>query len=150
MADYIKLHMPIFGIEMFHKLYLSRSLSTMGTMITSGVQVLDCLAIVKDVAGNYYYEQLWQEVHTKVQNGSQLSFGAAHPVNLHSQVSGPDDHVRRENRRATQRPRPHFSSYMEEDLRTAIKTATQFIEPVMIGMMGFMIGGVAMAMLMLS
>ena len=48
-ADYSKLRLPIFG-GMFHKLYLSRSLSTMGTMITSGVQVLDCLAIVKDVA----------------------------------------------------------------------------------------------------
>jgi type II secretory pathway component PulF len=37
---------------------------------------------------------------------------------------------------------------MEEDLRTSIKTATQFIEPVMIGLMGVMIGGVAIAMLM--
>jgi type IV pilus assembly protein PilC len=41
-----------------------------------------------------------------------------------------------------------ISSYMEEDLRTAIKTSTQFIEPVMIGMMGLLIGGVAIAMLM--
>jgi type II secretory pathway component PulF len=41
-----------------------------------------------------------------------------------------------------------ISAYMEEDLRTAIKTATQFIEPVMIGLMGLLIGGVAIAMLM--
>jgi type IV pilus assembly protein PilC len=41
-----------------------------------------------------------------------------------------------------------ISAYMEEDLRTAIKTSTQFIEPVMIGLMGIMIGGVAIAMLM--
>src|SRR5271170_2828807 len=45
-ADYLKLHIPIFG-PMFHKLYLSRSLSTMGTMISSGVQMLDSLGIVK-------------------------------------------------------------------------------------------------------
>ena len=41
-----------------------------------------------------------------------------------------------------------ISTYMEEDLKTAIKTATQFIEPVMIGVMGILIGGVAIAMLM--
>jgi type II secretory pathway component PulF len=54
---------------MFHKLYLSRSLSTMGTMISSGVQMLDCLGIVKDVAGNTLYQAMWEEVRNKVQNG---------------------------------------------------------------------------------
>ena len=66
-SDWVKLHVPIFG-PMFHKLYLSRALSTMGTMISSGVQMLDCLAIVKEVAGNHYYQLLWEEVRNKVQN----------------------------------------------------------------------------------
>ena len=144
-ADFIKLRLPIFG-PMFHKLYLSRSLSTMGTMISSGVQVLDCLAIVKDVAGNHYYELLWQQVHQKVQNGAQLS----EPLLKSTLVPKSVAQMILSGEKTGELPNVlnRISAYMEEDLRTAIKTATQFIEPVMIGIMGLLIGGVAIAMLM--
>ncbi len=145
LADLIKLRMPIFG-GMFHKLYLSRSLSTMGTMISSGVQVLDCLTIVKDVAGNHYYEKLWEEVRIKVQNGSQLSEPLLKSTLMPKSVA----QMIHSGEKTGELPNVlnRISAYMEEDLRTAIKTATQFIEPVMIGLMGIMIGGVAIAMLM--
>jgi type IV pilus assembly protein PilC len=144
-ADYLKLRLPIFG-GMFHKLYLSRSLSTMGTMISSGVQVLDCLAIVKDVAGNHYYQLLWEEVRTKVQNGAQLSDPLLKSPLIPKSVS--QMIMSGEKTGELSNVLGRVSSYMEEDLRTAIKTSTQFIEPVMIGFMGLMIGGVAIAMLM--
>lgn len=144
-ADYIKLHLPVFG-SMYHKLYLSRSLSTMGTMITSGVQVLDCLAIVKDVAGNHYYQCLWDEVRNKVQNGAQLSEPLLKSPLIPKSVGQMIMSGEKTGELANVVTR--VAAYMEEDLRTAIKTATQFIEPVMIGVMGAMIGGVAIAMLM--
>jgi type IV pilus assembly protein PilC len=144
-ADYLKLRVPIFG-TMFHKLYLSRSLSTMGTMISSGVQVLDCLAIVKDVAGNYYYQLMWEEVRGKVQNGSQLS----EPLLKSTLVPKSVAQMIASGEKTGELPNVlnRIAAYMDEDLRTAIKTATQFIEPVMIGLMGALIGGVAIAMLM--
>jgi len=144
-ADFLKLRMPIFG-GMFHKLYLSRSLSTMGTMITSGVQVLDCLTIVKDVAGNHYYQLLWEEVRNKVQNGSQLSEPLLKSTLIPKSVG--QMIMSGEKTGELSNVLTRISAYMEEDLRTAIKTSTQFIEPVMIGLMGIMIGGVAIAMLM--
>jgi type IV pilus assembly protein PilC len=144
-GDFLKLRMPIFG-GMFHKLYLSRSLSTMGTMITSGVQVLDCLAIVKDVAGNHYYQLLWEEVRNKVQNGSQLSEPLLKSPLIPKSVG--QMIMSGEKTGELSNVLTRISVYMEEDLRTAIKTSTQFIEPVMIGLMGIMIGGVAIAMLM--
>ena len=131
---------------MFHKLYLSRSLSTMGTMINSGVQLLDCLAIVKDVAGNHYYELMWEEVRLKVQNGTQLSEPLLKSNLVPKSVAQMIMSGEKTGELASVLNR--LSSYLEEDLRTAIKTSTQFIEPVMIGLMGIMIGGVAIAMLM--
>jgi type IV pilus assembly protein PilC len=144
-ADFLKLRLPVFG-GMFHKLYLSRSLSTMGTMITSGVQVLDCLAIVKDVAGNHYYQLLWEEVRTKVQNGAQLSEPLLKSPLIPKSVAQMVMSGEKTGELANVLTR--VAAFMEEDLRTAIKTSTQFIEPVMIGVMGVMIGGVAIAMLM--
>jgi type IV pilus assembly protein PilC len=144
-ADYLKLNVPIFG-PMFHKLYLSRALSTMGTMITSGVQMLDCLTIVKEVAGNHYYQELWEDVRNKVQNGAQLSEPLLKSTLIPKSVS----QMIFSGEKTGELPNVlnRISSYMEEDLRTAIKTATQFIEPVMIAVMGVLIGGVAIAMLM--
>jgi type IV pilus assembly protein PilC len=143
--DFVKLRLPIFG-GMFHKLYLSRSLSTMGTMISSGVQVLDCLAIVKEVSGNHYYQLLWEEVHTRVQNGAQLSEPLLKSPLIPKSVA--QMIVSGEKTGEIAAVLTRISAFLEEDLRTAIKTATQFIEPVMIGLMGIMIGGVAIAMLM--
>jgi type IV pilus assembly protein PilC len=115
-------------------------------MITSGVQVLDCLAIVKDVAGNHYYELLWEEVRNKVQNGSQLSEPLLKSPLIPKSVG--QMIMSGEKTGELSNVLTRISAYMEEDLRTAIKTSTQFIEPVMIGLMGIMIGGVAIAMLM--
>jgi len=144
-ADYVKLHIPIFG-PMFHKLYLSRALSTMGTMISSGVQMLDSLAIVKEVAGNSYYREMWEDVRLRVQNGAQLS----EPLLKSTLVPKSVAQMISSGEKTGELPNVlnRISAYMEEDLRTAIKTSTQFIEPVMIGVMGILIGGVAIAMLM--
>ncbi len=143
--DWLKLHLPIFG-PMFHKVYLSRSLSTMGTMITAGVQLMDTLTIVRDVAGNSYYTAMWDEVRDRVQNGQQLS----EPLLKSTLIPKSVAQMIHSGEKTGELPNVlnRVSAYMEEDLRTAIKTATQFIEPVMIGMMGVLIGGVAIAMLM--
>ncbi len=144
-GDYAKLHVPIFG-PMFHKLYLSRALSTMGTMISSGVQMLDCLAIVKEVSENCYFQEMWEDVRNKVQNGAQLS----EPLLKSKLVPRSIAQMIHSGEKSGELPNVlnRISSYMDEDLKTAIKTATQFIEPVMIGVMGILIGGVAIAMLM--
>ena len=143
--DALKLKAPIFG-PMFHKLYLSRSLSTLGTMIQAGVQTLDALAVVRDVAGNVYYQELWEEVREKIQSGQQIS----DPLLRSKLVPRSIAQMIHSGEKTGELPNVlnRLSAFMEEDLRTAIKTTTQFIEPVMIGMMGVLIGGVAIAMLM--
>ncbi len=144
-ADFIKLHLPIFG-PMFHKLYLSRSLQTMGTMIQAGVQMLDCLQIVRDVAGNRFYGELWNEVREKVQSGQQLS----EPLLQSPLIPRSIAYMIHSGEKTGELPNvmTRVAAYLEEDLKTAIKTATQFIEPVMIALMGAIIGGVAIAMLL--
>ncbi len=143
--DWLKLNTPIFG-GMFHKLYLSRSLQTISTMLDSGVQVLDGLAIVKDVAGNSYYTELWDEVRNKIQTGSQFS----DPLLRSKLVPRSISQMIASGEKTGELPAVmgRISGFLEEDLRNAIKTATQFIEPVMIGLMGLIIGGVAIAMLL--
>lgn len=143
--DWLKLNVPIFG-GMFHKLYLSRSLQTLSTMLDSGVQVLDSLAIVRDVAGNSYYAELWDDIRKKIQTGQQFS----DPLLRSKLVPRSISQMIASGEKTGELPSvmARVSGFLEEDLRNAIKTATQFIEPVMIGIMGLIIGGVAIAMLL--
>lgn len=144
-VDWLKLRLPILG-PMFQKLYVSRSLQTISTMIAAGVQVMDCLNIVRDVSGNSYYADLWEEVRLKVQSGQQLS----EPLLKSPLIPRSVAHMIHSGEKTGELPAVmcRIAAYMEEDLATAIKTATQFIEPAMIGLMGLLIGSVAIAMLL--
>jgi type II secretory pathway component PulF len=89
---------------------------------------------------------MWDDVRNKVQNGAQLSDPLLKSTLMPKSIA----QMIMSGEKTGELPNvlTRISAYMEEDLRTNIKTATQFIEPVMIGIMGAMIGGVAIAMLM--
>lgn len=143
--DYAKLRIPIFS-GLFHKLYLSRSLHTIGTMIQSGVQVMDCLAVAREVVGNAAYAELWDTVRERIQQGQQLS----EPLLKSKLIPRSVSQMIHSAEKTGELPNvlARIAAYLEDDLRTNIKTTTQFIEPVMIGLMGVLIGGIAIAMLL--
>ena len=66
--DWIKINVPIIG-PMFRKVTISRSIRTLGTMVASGVSMLDAIRLSAEVAGNYYYEKLWLDVLEQVTGG---------------------------------------------------------------------------------
>ncbi len=57
---------------MFHKVAISRSIRTLGTMIGSSVSMLDAIRLSGEVTGNYFYEQLWLNVFEHVTSGKQI------------------------------------------------------------------------------
>jgi type IV pilus assembly protein PilC len=115
-------------------------------MVSSGVQISDALGIVKEVASNCQYAELWEDVHQKIQNGAQFS----EPLMKSKLIPRSVAQMIHSGEKTGELPAVlgRISKYLEEDLNTAIKTTMQFIEPVMIGMMGILIGSVAIAMLM--
>ena len=143
--DYLKLHTPIIG-PMFHKLALSRSLRTLGVMTGAGVPMNDALPVVREVAGNGYFGELWDDVRLKLQAGQQLS----DPLLRSRLIPRSVAQMILSGEKTGELPAviQRIAGFMEDDLRTAIRTATQFIEPLLIGTMGAIIGGIAIAMLL--
>lgn len=144
-ADWLRLHAPVVG-EMYRKACLARSLRAMGSMITAGVSVLEAVTITRDVAGNRIFGRIFDRAHGRLEQGEQLSAalqGAAliprpvwqmvHAGERSGQLGPVMDRV---------------ADICEGDLQNAIKTLTQFIEPVMIVIMGTIIGGIALAVLL--
>jgi type IV pilus assembly protein PilC len=144
-CDWLRLHAPIVR-RMYGQLYITRAARTMATLLASGVNLLDIIAICRGVTNNYYYDVLWSNMEQGVRDGLQISdavFACAFlPKNIASMISSGE----RSGRLAEVMER--IAAFSEEELDAAVKQVTSFIEPLMIVLMGVVVGGVAMALLL--
>ncbi|NUQ64999.1 MAG: type II secretion system F family protein [Pirellulales bacterium] len=143
--DWLKISFPIIG-PTFRKVTISRSIRTLGTMLSSGVPMLDALKLCGEVAGNYYYEKLWQEVRDQVTAGKRicevLEGNALFPRVLIQMIACGEETARLDY------VLERVSTYYDQEVETAIKTATSMIEPIMISAMGVVVGGIGLALLL--
>ena len=143
--DRFKLRMPLFR-RMFRALCISRGLHTMGELIGAGVPMLDTLAITAEVSGNAVYSRLWQNVEDAVRQGEKiadpLSRQAELPRNVVQMVAAGE-----ESGRLGEVLRD-VSTYYAKELRNTIKAVTAMIEPLMIVIMGLIVGFIAMSVIL--
>ncbi len=142
---WLMLHLPIIG-RMFHKTYLVRSLRTLGTLIKSGVSMLDAVSITREVAGNCYFQDMWDNVDDRVKQGEQLSAPLKDTLLVPQSVTQMIHSGERSGQLAAVLDR--ISNFLEADLEQAIKRVTQMIEPLMILIMGVIVGSIVIALLL--
>jgi type IV pilus assembly protein PilC len=144
-GHYIQLRLPILG-KIFRKLHLARGLRMVGTMSGAGISLVDCVNTARDLTSNSYYRDLWTRVSDQIQAGKQLSeplfqsplVPRSVTQMLHSGEKGGKLAFVMEQ----------VSTYAEAELKEQIANLTRYIEPAMICVMGFIIGGVALALLL--
>jgi type IV pilus assembly protein PilC len=140
--DWISLHVPVFG-PLFRKVALSRFARTFATLIKSGVPILGALEIVSDTAGNRIISDTVDGAKENVRQGHTL----AEPL-MESKVFPPM--VTRmvqigEKSGSLEQLLEKISDFYDDQVSAAVKTLTSMIEPIMIGIMGFMVGGIVLA-----
>lgn len=145
-GHWIQLHIPLLG-SMFRKVYLARGLRMLGTMGGAGVNLSDSVSMTRDMCGNSYYRDLWDVVSNQIQTGKQLSEPlfdypdlvprAVAQMLASGEKSGKLSSVMEQ-----------VAGYSEQEMKEKIAEMTRYIEPVMIIVMGAIIGGVAMALLL--
>lgn len=145
LLDGLRINAPIIG-PMFRKAYLARSLRTMSTMVTTGVSMLEGLGIAAQVAGNYYFARIWDDLAERVKEGctlsDQLSTSKLVPRTVSQMISAGE----KTGKLGTVMNR--VAGFCEDDLNVAVKTVTSMIEPMMIIVMGLLVGGIAIALLL--
>jgi type IV pilus assembly protein PilC len=143
--DWTKINLPILG-SMFRKVTISRSVRTLGTMISSGVPVLESLRLSAEVAGNYHYEKLWRDVQDEVTTGNQiwesLAKNPLFPRVLVQMISAGEQTGRLDDVLAK------VSNYYDQEVETSVKAVTSMVEPIMIAVMGVIIGTIALSLLL--
>lgn len=140
--DAIFLKMPIFG-PLFRKVALARFARTFATLLKSGVPILGCLEIVADTAGNKVVSEAVMGAKDFVREGHSLSEPlAASPVfppmvtRMISigEKSGALEHLLEK-----------IATFYDEQVSAQVKALTSLIEPLMIGVMGFLVGTIVLA-----
>jgi len=146
--DWIKVHTPIFG-TMFIDAVLTRSMRIMATMVNTGVSLLDALDVMKLSCENYYFRHLWAAADAKIRDGYQLS--EAIMLAPYSELIAPGIiQMLKAGEKSGQLGRvcDKVSIFYEKKLQSSIRTATALIEPLMITVMGGVIGTIAIALLL--
>ena len=131
---------------MFRALYVSRSLHTMGELLNAGVPMLDTLAITGDISGNLLYKKMWRNVYAAVKQGKKvqtmLAKSSLLPRSVVQMIGAGEESGR------LGETMEEISEYYKKVLRDAIKTVTSMIEPLMIVVMGAIVGFIAMAIIL--
>jgi type IV pilus assembly protein PilC len=144
-VDPLKLKMPVFG-GLFQKIALSRFTRNLGTMIHAGVPILQALDIVADTSGNVVVGRAVRDVQESVRQGESL----ARPLNNHAVF--PPMVVQMlavgEDTGALDEMLHKISEFYDQEVEATTEALTSLIEPIMIAVMGVVIGSMIIALYM--
>lgn len=142
-ADRIKLRLPILG-ELIRKSGLSRFARTLGTLITSGVPILQALLIVRDTAGNEVISRAMVAVHNSIREGESIAGPLGKnpvfpPMVVHMIAVG-------EETGALDSMLIKVSDVYDREVDTTVAALTSVLEPVLILGMGVVVGFIVVSM----
>ena len=142
-VDWVKYNMPLFG-PIIAKTAISRFSRTLGTLMASGVPVLNALAIVKETSGNDVVASAIQKVHDAVKEGEgiapPLSATKIFPEMVISMVE-----VGEETGKLPEMLDKIANTY-DEEVDNAVGALTSMIEPLMIVLLAVIVGSIVIAL----
>jgi type IV pilus assembly protein PilC len=146
--DGLKVRIPVVG-SMFVDMVVTRSMRIMATMVNTGVRLLDAIRVIQGSVDNYYFQQLWEEVHQRIQDGYQLSESIL--IAEGSDLIAPGIiQMLRAGEKSGQLGAvcDKVSVFYEKKLEASIHNVMTLIEPLMILVLGGIIGTIAIALLL--
>ncbi len=143
MTDKFTLYMPVFG-TIIHKSTISRFCRTLGTLISSGVPILESLSITREATGNDVIAKAIDEVHTSIREGESI----ARPL----QEAGVFDDMMvnmidiGEETGELDKMLVKIADNYDDDVDVAVESLSSIIEPVLIVGMGGAVGFIVIAL----
>jgi type IV pilus assembly protein PilC len=141
--DTIVLKLPVLGILM-RKIAVARFTRTLGTLISSGVPILEGLDITARTAGNAVVERALQKVRKSLEEGKSLT----EPLKESEVFPGMVTQMIAvgEQTGAMDAMLQKIADFYEEEVDAAVKDLLTALEPIMIVFLGVVVGGVVISM----
>ena len=142
-TDAIFLRLPIFG-PLLRKVAVARFSRTLGTMISSGVPILDALDICSKTAGNLVIENALVKTRAAISEGRTI----AEPLESSNVFPGMVVQMIAvgEATGAMDQMLAKIADFYDDEVDTAVEALTSLLEPLMMVFLGGTIGGILMAM----
>lgn len=141
--DRFKLRVPVFG-PLFQKTAIARFALTLGTLLKSGVPILQALEIVSETVNNKVVSKAVLDVQASVREGESM----AKPLSTHAVF--PPMVVQMiavgEETGAVDTMLEKVADFYEEEVAVAVDSLTALIEPLMIGVIGGAVGASVIAL----
>ncbi|MBO1058197.1 MAG: type II secretion system F family protein [Dolichospermum sp. JUN01] len=141
--DSIALKLPLFG-DLIQKSAIARFSRTFGSLTRSGVPILTCLEIVRDTSGNQVIANAIDAAREEVQQGGMISVAllkenvfpamAIQMMSIGEETGQLDGMLMK------------VADFYEDEVQQAVKSLTSILEPVMIVVVGGMVGTILLAM----
>jgi type IV pilus assembly protein PilC len=142
-TDAMFLKMPVFG-PLLQKVAVARFTRTLGTMIASGVPILDGLEIVARTAGNVVIEEALMDVRSAISEGKTiaepLQESGVFPGMVVQMIAVGEETGAMENMLGK------IADFYDEEVDAAVEALTALLEPVMMVFLGGTVGGLLVAM----
>ncbi|HPI93941.1 MAG TPA: type II secretion system inner membrane protein GspF [Deltaproteobacteria bacterium] len=143
--DQFRLSFPVYG-AVYRKVSVARFARTLGTLLASGVPIIESLRIVKTVVQNRIMESAIENSITEVMDGSSLAAplkksGVFPPILVHMISVG-------EKSGSLEEMLTKAADSYEGDVETTVAGLTSILEPIMIVIMGGIVGFVVISILM--
>jgi type IV pilus assembly protein PilC len=141
--DRFKLKMPVFG-DLARKSAIARFTRTLGTLVTSGVPILQALNITKETAGNVVLSDAIMKVHDAVKEGesivSPLEASGVFPPMVISMVDVGEE--------TGQLPEMllKVAEVYDDEVDNAVESLTSLLEPIMIVFLALIVGTIVIAL----
>ena len=141
--DRLSLKMPLFG-DLIQKTATARFCRTFGALSRSGVPILSSLEIVRDTAGNQVIANAIDAARQEVQSGGMISLAlqreqvfpimAIQMISIGEETGELDQMLMK------------VADFYEDEVEQAVKALTSMLEPIMIVLLGGMVGSILVAM----
>lgn len=140
-----KLKIPLLK-TLCRSLYITRSLHTMGVLTNAGVPILDTISITASITGNVLYEKMWRNVYEDVRQGQKiahsLSASKLMPASVVQMIRSGEESG------TLAAVLSDVSEFYGRELKNVIKITTSMIEPIMIVLMGALVGFIASSIIL--
>ncbi len=141
--DLLTLWIPVVG-QLVEKTIVARTMRTLGTLISSGVPILEAINIVKETANNAVFERMFQRVFESIREGDTI----ADPMKESRLV---DDMVVNmievgEETGDLDSMLYKISDFYDEWVDNLVKSLLSLLEPIMIVFLGFTIGAIVISL----
>ncbi|PIV64313.1 MAG: pilus assembly protein PilC [bacterium (Candidatus Ratteibacteria) CG01_land_8_20_14_3_00_40_19] len=143
--DSVSLKLPVFG-KLIRKIVVSRFARTLSTLVKSGISILNALEIVGKTSGNKVVERTISDARKNIREGEPISeplnkSGVFPPMITQMIAVG-------EETGSLEEMLSKAADFYDAEVDAAVSGLTSLIEPVIMVVLGVVIGGIAVAMLL--